>query len=284
MGEPTPEELLQIANGFILASPPGEFNEVLTDVRTLLQDDALLNRTAVSTFKEYNTDQMLQVMNGDKETMVTKCGELSPTEYLDPSNGFVFTFDHVKQKVTGSRPISGELDSSAEPFRRTIDDALQNYVSQHYPNGTGITFGSSSGGEQKITLCVASSRYNSNNFWNGRWRSEWVAQFKPGGSCKFTGKIRVHVHYYEDGNVQLLAKYEKVATFNLPSDAKSVGEALIKQMMKIEQDYQTALEHSYNTMGETTFKALRRVLPITRTKIDWQKIQFYKVGAEGATK
>ena len=73
------DDLVRIANSFLLASPPGEFMEVVTgssssfypflslyanpptDIRTLLYDDSLLNDTALNTFKQWNTDQMLQV-------------------------------------------------------------------------------------------------------------------------------------------------------------------------------------------------------------------------------
>jgi hypothetical protein len=37
------------------------------DVRTLLPDEKLINDTAPATFREYNTDQMLRVPNGDHQ-------------------------------------------------------------------------------------------------------------------------------------------------------------------------------------------------------------------------
>jgi capping protein alpha len=55
MGEVTDEQLMQICTGFLLAAPPGELNEVVQDVRCLLNNDDLLNRNALDTFRTYNT-------------------------------------------------------------------------------------------------------------------------------------------------------------------------------------------------------------------------------------
>lgn len=282
MGDVPDEELVQIATNFLLNAPPGEFMEVVTDVRALLPNEALLNNTAAETFREYNTEQMLQVNspNNKHQVLITKHGEVADGEYLDPRGNQVVTFDHIKQEVTGSRPIEGELDHDVEPFRAAFDDEAQKYVAENYPVGTTTVYGKRQGNQYKIIVCISSSKFNPTNYWNGRWRATWQVTFTPGGGqATIDGKLQVNVHYYEDGNVQLNTNTEK--HLQAPAgDAAATASSVMKAIIKAEQAFHGALDTSYTTMGDTTFKALRRALPITRTKIDWNKIRNYKIGAE----
>jgi capping protein alpha len=273
MSEVSNEEIIDIANNFLLSSPPGEFMEVVTDVRALLPNESLINESAPRTFREYNTEQMVQVDSpkGHK-VLITKYGEISDGEYLDPKGGVVLSYDHIKQEVTGSRPIGGgDLEKDVESLRAAFEKEAFNYVGEHYPHGTTTVYGK----DGKVIVCISSARFNPHNFWNGRWRSVWTYH-----SGELVGHFKIVVHYYEDGNVQL--NTDTTQTVNIPSSggSDSIAQAAFKAIAKAEQSFQESLDSSYRSMGDTTFKALRRALPITRTRIDWNKIKNYKIGGQ----
>lgn len=51
---------------------------------------------------------------------------------------------------------------------------------------------------------------------------------------------------------------------------------LLKLIEIQEGEYQTSLANVYHEMGEKTFKGLRRALPMTRSKMDWDKVGKYR--------
>lgn len=277
MGEPTQEELIDIANNFLLNSPPGEFMEVVSDVRALLPSESMINESAPRTFRQYNTEQMLQVESpgNSHKVLISKYGEVADGEFLDPKGKQVILFDHISQAVTGKRALAGELDSSLEPLRAAFEKAMFEYVEQHYPHGTVTVYAK----DGKIIAAVSSSRFNPSNYWNGRWRSVWT--FANG---ELSAHFKITVHYYEDGNVQLNTDTTQKTSITETGAPDAVAVAAVKAITKTEQTFQQSLEQSYNVMGDTTFKALRRALPITKTKVDWLKINNAKIGNELARK
>jgi len=253
--------------------------EVTADVRALLPNSSILNESAPQVFRDYNTGQMIQVDSPGQphKVLITKYGELSNGEYLDPKGQQVVLFDHIKQTVTGNRALQGhELDSSLEPLRLAFERAAFDYAAQHFPHGTTTVYSH----QGQIVVGISSARFNPNNYWNGRWRSVWT--LVP-GSGEMSAQFRVVVHYYEDGNVQLNTETNQRASFTEGSPDVSAKNAFVA-IAKAEQTYQQLLDSSYQTMGDTTFKALRRALPVTKTRIDWNKIKNYKVGETLAQK
>lgn len=275
--ELTTEEKLDIARKLLLQSPPGEILQVASDVKTLLGDDKMLNEIALEVFKQYNTEQMIVVTLPDSEdqALVTAAGEIDATHYLDPRSGQVLTVDHIKQACTEVRPAEEKENTSAEaqPYRKSLQDAVTKYVKDSFPSAEFAVYGAISGSSPSLTLCISSSKFSPKNYWNGRWRSTWTASLSGDkASWSVTGAIQVVVHYFEEGNVQLDTKHDVTLTVKAKDEAAD-ADALTAEIAKTEQEYLANLEETYSNLSETTFKDLRRTLPVTRTKFPWAQVQ-----------
>lgn len=82
------------------------------------------------------------------------------------------------------------------------------------------------------------------------------------------------MHYYEDGNVRLLTDKPVISSLSSSASASEI----VKQIAAIERKYQEELNRGFQNLSENAFKGLRRQLPVTRQKMEWDKIAAYKAG------
>jgi capping protein (actin filament) muscle Z-line, alpha len=76
--------------------------------------------------------------------------------------------------------------------------------------------------------------------------------------------------------VQLEAKHK--GSLTLPSTISADSPApsatkLLALIKEFEGGYQDSLSDTYHEMGEKSFKSLRRALPLTRQKLDWDRVR-----------
>lgn len=119
----------------------------------------------------------------------------------------------------------------------------------------------------KLVIVLSAERANLRNYWSGKWTSRWEMDCSDSPST-LSGSIRVHVHYFENGNLQLQTKKQDTRKIEF-SDPKSLANAIVEAVREAEDQVQSNLEDIYINMSNETFKEMRRVTPITQMKMDW---------------
>ncbi len=83
------------------------------------------------------------------------------------------------------------------------------------------------------------------------------------------------MHYYEDGNVRL----QTTKTLPPTTIAASASE-IMKAIARVEKGWQEEMNRGFSRLSEGEFKGLRRQLPVTRQKVEWEKVTSYRAGKE----
>ncbi|KAJ5505170.1 WASH complex F-actin capping protein alpha subunit [Penicillium fimorum] len=263
---------VELASSFIEGAPPGELADVVADVQALTSDGEDIIPSLLPAFKRYNETQLATVKlpGSSQEVIVSAFNELEDNRYFDPESQTSFEVDHTTQ--TASAAQSYPLESEQADLIKSLLKSFGVHAREHYPNCSYGVYPIEN--DSAVAIVLVSNRYSPNNFWNGRFRAIYQLPVSASSST-LTGNIHVDVHYYEDGNVAL----NTTKPVNISISSVS-AESIVSRIAAAERDYQEALNRAFVQTSEGVFKGLRRQLPITRQKVEWEKVGGYRLGQD----
>lgn len=142
-----------------------------------------------------------------------------------------------------------------------LQQDLGNYVDKFYKSkdvNSNYVIASSEGG---ANIIIYAERIQLQQFHSGSWTARYSIE-KDEDSITISGKVVLHVHTFESGNLQLNS------TTDFPSSKVSMA-GIVAQIQKWDEELMQNLDSIYENMSSNILKKLRRVMPVTRTRFDW---------------
>ncbi|KAI9757202.1 MAG: F-actin-capping protein subunit alpha [Lichina confinis] len=258
-------------SSFVQSVPPGELADVVASIRSLRPGSSEYLEAARPAFQKYTEEQLTttKLPGGSQEVIISEANKLDNGRYYDTESQTSFAFDHVTQKA--SEPKSFVVETQQADLMESLRRGLASNAKEHYPDAAFGVYPTDN--DTTFTICLVSNKYSPNNFWNGRWRSTFV--YSP-LEAKVLGVVNVDIHYYEDGNVRLSA----VRSVEIGFTPSASGSDVMKGLAAAEQKLHEGLNQEFSSLSEGVFKGLRRQLPVTRQKVEWDKIGSYRLGQD----
>eukprot|EP00580_Thalassiosira_gravida_P003926 CAMPEP_0201604336 /NCGR_PEP_ID=MMETSP0492-20130828/4510_1 /ASSEMBLY_ACC=CAM_ASM_000837 /TAXON_ID=420259 /ORGANISM="Thalassiosira gravida, Strain GMp14c1" /LENGTH=264 /DNA_ID=CAMNT_0048068349 /DNA_START=31 /DNA_END=825 /DNA_ORIENTATION=+ len=230
----------------LLASPPGQFDIILEDLRSLLpksSSQSLLEPTVVSTLR---------------------------SEW-EASTG---------RSTLNAADGGGAGSEDGDGFITSLSKAMDNYLAHKFSSpgvrAAHVVTATTANDTPTFTIATYAERIDLHNHHAGSWKGCYTICPSSG---EMGGNISVCAHTFENGgNVQLHSDISleatNVETYS-PSDGDAEGQLDWAKRVTSqidcweEEKLMQNLSSMYESMGNTYLKSLRRVMPITRTKMEW---------------
>jgi len=179
--------------------------------------------------------------------------------------GPFFLVNHLALTTTADDSVESNQDTD-DNLRKAVQSSINTYVESAYQSE--LSAGGVYSKDGKLNIVVTGEKNNLKNFWSGKWNSSWAVS-TSGQTAKISGEIKLHVHYFEDGNLQLQSSKVVPATDIPFKNENDLADQLTKFIQSQESALQGGLEDMYSNMNNETFRSMRRIMPITRTKMEW---------------
>lgn len=256
------QEIGQLLSQLVKTAPPGELEEVHNDLVSIVPSQLSVVSKTVTRLAE-------------NQGMLLSGKGIAHQENKDSASGKFWDFKEKKKYNTsfkGGKVYDVEAATPTAEYPVFYDDLskkLEQYGDKHFPSEFAFEIVPVS--STKVSVTLIGQKLNKSNFYTGRWHSRYVFQ----KSQTTHGEIALDIHYYEEGNVRLDFK----ETVDEPCEFSA--DAIVEFIRSTENAVSIKAINQFNLLNQKYFKNLRRLLPVTKSKINWgNAIGNYKLGTD----
>ncbi|CAB9501014.1 expressed unknown protein [Seminavis robusta] len=152
---------------------------------------------------------------------------------------------------------------------------ISNYQTQKY-SPRNVTFYRNIGPGSKPSELIVNTHaelLDGNNSRTGEWSAEWTVNAESWAQAEMSGQVQTRAWCYEDSTAHMSATQTFGPTVVAATTQEvPLAKVIMLQIIQWEKEMLTALNAVYEDEMDATLKAIRRTLPITRTRLKWDLI------------
>lgn len=272
-------KLNELVDSLIQSAPPAELKQVSQSLSLLTKGTSTSSTNSLiqDSIEQYAQENIISIDN----IIISKYNkDENSSKYIDYVNNKLFNVDWQNQKIIDVESYHDNNNKRGSNYDELIQK-LSQYGDDYYPSNFAFTVIPES--EDQLRVIIIGQRANHDNFYTGQWKSNYLITEQG-----IKGNIDLDIHYFEDGNVRLKFN-ESINSSNNNNNSSTLQSGnLINNASKIvnfinEQENATMVKiiEQFNNLNQKSFKNLRRLLPVTRSKINWgSAIGNYRLGSD----
>ena len=255
-------EFVKVAKYIIKKTPIGHLGKSLDNLRSVVGEQVMDTDEIKKEIHIYGETHLSAVSNDVTNSKVV----ISPL--TKDSEGFYYDQGQkVKFKIglESGAVEEAQQEEVHNDLRDAIEKKIKEYLGKCYKMDVTKYNVYFDGSANKIVVLISVHNLNLKSFWSGEWLSTWELDIS---GKHVNGTLRANTYYYEEGNIQFNLDTKFNSTIK-GGDNNAIATSLIEFIKTSENSVQLELEKVYDELSENYIKPLRRKLPVTGTKMNW---------------
>lgn len=271
--------LNELVDSLIQSAPPAELKQVSQSLSSLTKGTSTSSTNSLiqDSIEQYAQENIISIDN----IIISKYNkDENSSKYIDYVNNKLFNVDWQNQKIIDVESYHDNNNKRGSNYDELIQK-LSQYGDDYYPSNFAFTVIPES--EDQLRVIIIGQRANHDNFYTGQWKSNYLITEQG-----IKGNIDLDIHYFEDGNVRLKFN-ESINSSNNNNNSSTLqsgnlinnASRIVNFINKQENATMVKIIEQFNNLNQKSFKNLRRLLPVTRSKINWgSAIGNYRLGSD----